>query len=295
MSAIPESPRCAPPVAAAASAPLRVASYNLMDGGTQDWPAQLELLASLEADLLGVQEAKHWERSDHARLHEAVEALGMQPLFAPSHSHGCHLVLFYRWPRVRCRGFRPDISCGRFHHTAARAQFTVDGLDERLRVLHWHGHPFSPTGRVTEAGWLTEYADPDHLTLLIGDLNTGGLTGVGADREPDWDQVPRHLHSRHRLLLPDGTYGASDRRAMSALANAGFIDPPQQLGMVPPRTAGHWGRGSEPFDRRSDYVLLSRRLAPALQDHRVVDTADSRRLSDHLPVVTSVDLTRLGR
>lgn len=289
MSVIDASRRPALQVPGAASARLRVGSYNVMDGGQDRWSGQLRLLASLDLDLLGIQEAKHWDRTDYARVHETAEALGMQPLFAPSQSHGCHLVLFYRWPRIQCRRFRADISCGRFHHAASRAQFTVDGVDEPLWVLHTHLHPFSPGVRLTEAGWLTEYANPDRLAVIIGDLNTGGLM----DKDPDdWDQVPVHLHSRHRLVLPDGSYGGSDRRAMSALTKAGFVDPPEQLGMEPPRTAGHWGHGSEPYDRRSDFVLLSRRLAPAVHDHRVVDTAETQRLGDHLPVITSVDLTR---
>lgn len=269
----------------ASSSRLRVGSYNVMDGGEDRWSGQMNLLASLDLDILGIQEAKHWDRNDGARLNETAEALGMQPLFAPSRSHGCHLVLLYRWPRVRCLRFQADISCGRFHHTASRAQLVVEGFDQPLCVLHTHLHPFSPSARLKEAGWLTEYAAPDRLSLIIGDLNTGGLT----DKDPDdWGSVPAHLQSRHRLVRPDGSYGGTDRRAMRALMEAGFVDPPQHLGITPPRTAGHWGGGSEPWDRRSDYVLLSPRVAPALRDHEVVDTPESQGLADHLPVIDTL-------
>lgn len=274
---------------------LRVGSYNVMDGGGDRWPAQVSLLAAQDLDILGIQEAKHWDRSDRARVHQTAEALGMQALFAPSQHHGCHLVLLYRWPRVRCLAFAPDISAGTFHHAASRAKFAVDGIVEPLWVIHTHLNPFSPSARLTETDWLTEYAGPSHLSLIIVDLNSGGLTGTGADREPDdWDLVPAHLHSRHRLVLPDGTYGGSDRRAMSALAQAGFVDPPQHLNIDPARTAGHWGRGSEPWNRRSDYVLLSPRMAPALRGHIVLDTPETRRLSDHLPVIDLFDVAEHG-
>lgn len=204
----------------ARSSLLRVGSYNIMDGGEDRWAGQMDLLASLDLDVLGVQEAKHWERHDHARLHTTAAALEMQALFAPSKSHGCHLVLFYRWPRVNCARFQPDISGGRFHHTASRALLEVDGL--ALQVLHTHLHPFAPSARLKEAGWLTEYAADDGLSLLIGDLNTSGL----GDPDPaDWEQVAAHLHSRHRQMLADGSYGGTDRRAMHALMNAGFVDP----------------------------------------------------------------------
>ncbi|MFD3414981.1 endonuclease/exonuclease/phosphatase family protein [Streptomyces cyaneofuscatus] len=265
---------------------LRVGSYNVMDGGGDRWAGQMELLASLDLDLLGIQEAKHWERSDRARLHATAEKLGMQPLFAPSQSHGCHLVLFYRWPRVNCIKFQPDISGGRFHHTASRAVLKVDGLT--IKVLHTHLHPFSPTARLTEAGWLTEYASASGLSLLIGDLNVSGL----GDEDPaDWNAVPAHLHSRHRKMLDSGSYGDADRAAMHALRRAGLVDPALHLGLTPPpRTTGHWGPGTEMWDRRSDYVLASPGLAPAIHDHEVVDTPATQALGDHLPTITTFNL-----
>ncbi|MFJ9979266.1 endonuclease/exonuclease/phosphatase family protein [Streptomyces cyaneofuscatus] len=260
---------------------LRVGSYNVMDGGGDRWAEQMDLLESLDLDILGIQEAKHWERQDRARLHATAERLGMQPLFAPSQSHGCHLVLYYRWPRVHCARFTPDISNGRFHHTASRAVMKVAGLT--IKVLHAHFHPFSPALRLTEAGWLTEYAAADEFSLIVGDLNVSGL----GDEDPaDWNRVPSHLHSRHRKVLPDGSYGDADRDAMRALRSAGFADPPLHLGIVPPRTTGYWGGGTERWDRRSDYVLASPPLIPAIYDHRVVDTPTARSLSDHLPTIT---------
>ncbi|WP_405438688.1 endonuclease/exonuclease/phosphatase [Streptomyces anulatus] len=273
----------------ARSSLLRVGSYNLMDGSGDRWAGQMDLLASLDLDILGVQEAKHWERQDYARLHATAAKLGMQALFAPSKSHGCHLVIFYRWPRVSCARFQPDISGGRFHHTASRAVLKVDGL--ALQVLHSHFHPFAPSARLKEAGWLTEYAAADALSLIIADLNT---SGIGDPDPADWEQVAAHLHSRHRRMLADGSYGGTDRDAMHALMNAGFVDPPRHLGLTPPRTAGHWDSG-ENWDRRSDYVLVSPRLAPTIHDHLVVDTPITRALGDHLPPVTVLNLTHLDR
>ncbi len=73
--------------------PLRVGGYNLRDGGVDEagdrrWRAQLDILDALRLDVLAVQEATHWDRDDFARLHATADALRMQPLFAPSRSHG---------------------------------------------------------------------------------------------------------------------------------------------------------------------------------------------------------------
>jgi exodeoxyribonuclease-3 len=274
--------------------PLRVGSYNLLDGGVDEagdrrWRAQLDVLDALSLDVLAVQEATHWDRDDFARLHATADALRMQPLFAPSRSHGCHIVVFHRWPRVRSERWNPDAGCGSFHHTLARARLRVEGFAHPVVLLATHLDPFSGGDRLAEAGWMTEYAAPGRYTILAGDLNTIGA----ADPEPDWSRVADHLHSRHRLVLPDGSLGPTDRRAMRLLTAAGFIDPPERLGLVFARTAGYHRTG-EPLGRRSDFVLVSAELAPALVGHRVVDTETTRAASDHLPVVVDLALDRLA-
>jgi exodeoxyribonuclease-3 len=274
-----------PSAAALEVGTVRVGTYNLLNGGGGDrWGAQMDLLASLDLDVLCIQEAKHWDRRRLAKVFGTANALEMQPLFAPSAHHGCHLVTLYRWPRVRCEGFDPDMACGNFHHTASRAELSVDGLS--LQVINTHLDPFSGQDRLDETAWLTEYAAPGQRTLLVGDLNTVGLT----DQEPaDWDQFPAHLHSRHRQIRENGTYGDTDRRAMAALISAGYVDPPVQLGIPAQRTAGYWSP-EELWDHRSDYVLVAPVLAPSLCAYEVVDTAAARALADHLPVVATLDL-----
>ncbi|MFJ2217652.1 hypothetical protein ACIQVO_37510 [Streptomyces sp. NPDC101062] len=82
-------------------ATVRAGSYNIKDGGGDRWPGQMKAVATLGLDLLGIQEAKHWDRDRFKRMYEAASTWGMQPIFTPSASHGCHLVLFYKWPRLQ--------------------------------------------------------------------------------------------------------------------------------------------------------------------------------------------------
>ncbi|GAA3162382.1 MULTISPECIES: endonuclease/exonuclease/phosphatase family protein [Streptomyces] len=265
---------------------LRVGTYNIRDGGAsdaQDFARQLDLVAGL--DILGLQEAKHWDRDRERRLHDAARALGMQPLLTPSANHGCHLLLLVRAPRVRIVEHTPNLAAGTFHHAASRTLIEVDDR-YRITVLHTHLNPVSPDMRLAEAGWLTEYAEEGRRTLLLGDLNTIGVS----DPEPDdWSCVPWHLYSRHRLVLPDGVYGGADRRAIRTLSVAGFIDPPDHLGVAAVPTTGYWP-GAEAWARRSDYVLLSEALTPALTDWTVIDNPAARTSSDHLPGIATLDL-----
>lgn len=266
---------------------LRIGTYNLLDGGGERLIRQTDLLRSLELDILCLQEAKHWDRNGFERMFVTARALGMQPLFAPSASHGCHLITLYRWPRLHCTAFTPDAAEGQFHHTLSRALLDADGI--LLGVTHTHLHPFSGLRRLHETGWMTEYGAPDGYELIAADLNSPGPDDPDLE---DWQLLPAHLHSRHRLMREDGTYGGIDYRAIQALTTAGFTDPPAHLAVPVPRTAGYWN-DNELWDHRSDHILLSPGLTPALTGYDVPDTPDTQALSDHLPVIVTLDLDAL--
>ncbi|MFD9816582.1 endonuclease/exonuclease/phosphatase family protein [Streptomyces sp. NPDC059080] len=267
--------------------PLRVGTYNIRDGGAPDGDFERQLALVADLDILGIQEAKDWDRDRERRLRRAARVLGMQPLLTPSASHGCHLLLLIRTPRVQIIEHTPNIAPADFHHAASRTLIEADG--HRITVLHTHLDPAGPDKRLAETGWLTEYAESGRRSLLIGGLNT-----VGPDdpESPSWDAIPQHLHSRHRQALPSGEYGGLDRRAIRALIAAGYADPAAHLGRPPTPTAGYWP-GSEEWEHRSDFVLPSRGLAPALTNWTVIDTSAARRSSDHLPGIATLDLHNL--
>jgi len=266
---------------------LAAGTWNVLNGGGARLPAIVDHLRTLKLDVLCIQEAKGWDKDDFRIMREEVaEPLGMEAHLAASNSHGCHLVTLFG-PRLKLEtdGWTPDIVLGRFHHTASRARLTLDGDDGRpvqLTVINTHLAPFSPATRAIEAGWLTEYADPDSPTLILGDLNEP----CPQDREPDWDQeMPRHLWSRHRRR-EGGQYTDAGRDAIGALLDAGFRHTAAQLGQTPQPTVGHW-TPTEPWEHVSDYILTSPGLDNVLQlDHCTVPRPpDDLRLSDHDPVV----------
>lgn len=270
------------------STTLRVVSYNVHDGGLDGgddrrWRAQIDVLGSLVADVVVVQEAKHWDRDGAARMFATAEALSMQPLLARSASHDCHLVVLYRWPKVTCVRFDPAAGCGAFHHALARADLHITGFDQPVRVAATHLDPFSGDNRLAEAGWLTTREYTDGRTILAGDLNCIGAT----DPEPDWNTLDSP-HTHRRLIGLGGHPGPADRRAMRVLLAEGYHDPhtPNSACRSPPPQAT---RTVNP-GRRSDYILPSGALLPALVGYQVIDTPTTRAASDHLPVIADLDL-----
>ncbi|KOT52696.1 MULTISPECIES: hypothetical protein [Streptomyces] len=274
--------------------PLKAATYTL--GGADRLPGQLAMLQPLELDLLCVQSAADWDGDHMARV---TSELGMQGRIAPSR-YGGHLVTLYRPSRLKPATYNPDVTRGSVHHTVALATFFTDDF-EMIDVVHTHLAPGCPLARQREVSWLTPYAErgsevtPRRYALCMGELE---MAGVDDAEDPDiWSIIPPHEHSKHRLMREDGSYGGTDHRAMAALLQAGYVDPPVRLGMTPPRTAGYWieqetGRRGE-TDRRTTHILLSPDLAPALEFYLVIDNESSRRLSHRLPVVVTLDPARL--
>ncbi|MFI9630038.1 endonuclease/exonuclease/phosphatase family protein [Streptomyces sp. NPDC052042] len=283
---------------------LRIGTYNMLDGGldgwgkntnntrglsTEHWKRQMEVLGELRLDVLALQEAKHYDSDDFALAKATGSALGMNWKLAPSARHGCHLMTLVRPAQVEIRDFVMDAAAGAFHHTVSRARLVMVRTGEELDFFNTHLAPFSPQKRCEEVTWLTEHGGRGDA-VLVGDLNGPGV----ADPEPtdeEWKTFPSELHSRHRYLNPDGSYGMSDRRPLATLRHAGFRDVVADLGYPWAPTVGHWS-AREPLRMRFDHILPAKGMASRLGDVEVVDTPVTRGLSDHLPVVAEFTLLR---
>ncbi|MGK5543540.1 endonuclease/exonuclease/phosphatase family protein [Streptomyces sp. URMC 127] len=252
-------------------------------------------LASRVPDVLVVSELRGWEEGGWWRLWELADGLGMiaLPPVLSARGRGNHLAVLIRPETVRVYAYDPDACRGAFYHGLARLVVYLKDAPQRVTILGTHLCFLGGEERLAEARWLTGYADDyegnGQRVFLAGDLNTIGLH----DEEPDWSKIPRNLRSRHCLTNTDGSFGATDRRAIGHLTAAGFADPYELLDRPPQRTAGYWG-SEELLNHRSDFILANRLAAPVVLyvlDITVHDTEVTRGLSDHLPVEATVATT----
>ncbi|MFC0039532.1 endonuclease/exonuclease/phosphatase family protein [Actinomadura rayongensis] len=256
---------------------LRIGTWNLLEGGLDGTDAsrlerQIDLLAELDLDLLGLQEAT-WRHRGAEMLHHVAHRLGMTArVLTPSNHHACALATFVRErPGVRVVGEAHDTS-GSWWHALAHVEVDVDGIGT-FDFLNTHLAPSSEDQRAREGQQLGLYKNC--RAILLGDMNA----------VPATDPLPS----------PDDTddgraHGKRDRRAAQAIARAGFVDVGASVGDTTP-TVGHIEPGKLAY--RCDRIMHNN-LPVEHVTHEVISCVDNATgsghdyLSDHSPVVATL-------
>ncbi|GAA4828247.1 hypothetical protein GCM10025787_03210 [Saccharopolyspora rosea] len=225
-----------------------------------------------------------------------------------------HVGLLWNPARIRARvdGFRPFEGGGEFWHAAAVQEFRVDGLDRPLVVGSYHGTPFQQDARPDEArrivSILTRPYGENRLAIIGGDWNSISADRVHRDGEwqfwhpdPYWiegaENVWREPFTYQCIVTETGPDGMpvrwhADRRPGEVLMRAGCRDTAALAGAAWAPSVGHADHADMGY-RTLDTHRVSPALTPAVADWQVVDWQVAREASDHLPVVTTLDLSRL--
>lgn len=276
-----------------------IATLNLEDG------SELELLPDLvgqagDVDVLLFQEARAFNfdgQERRFRAEEVLAPLGLDRSFLTRSTRGLlHEMIFVRSARIRpVRHFTPDLP-DVFHDQSGWLQVRADGADAPLWLrsvqwAYWNGDV-----RLDEAQKLTRYAAPDSAAIIGGDFNSlwPDCPGHEPEFEPDWTALPAHKRHHKTLppgLAPDGRL-VSDRRALTVLAQAGFVSAGCAAGdtTVTVNADRDNGQGA-----RVDHVVLSPLLAAAIVpgSYRVHVSGLGDRASDHRMVSASLNLGSL--
>ncbi len=261
-------------------------TYNIKTGGADRnhgdrLDAIIRVVAREAPDVLALQEMRGFDRRGRWRLSELGDALGMRPFVAGS-LFGQPVAVLVR-PPGRVAGTRA--LTWQLHHAAAAV--TVDTDRGPLTVVSTHLNPFSPQRRMREARWLAaRFARADRMVVVTGDLNALDPWTAHDERLA---RLPMLFRRRH--LAADGV--TADTRAISAFADAGFVDlwrvaPAGDRELTAPTSRGG---GREFSGMRIDYVLGTGPVARVALGCRVVEGGESEYASDHHPVVADLDLS----
>jgi endonuclease/exonuclease/phosphatase family metal-dependent hydrolase len=274
---------------------LTIGTLNLEDG------RELDLLPDLVSQVPGIdillfQEARSFDSEGQAlrfRAEGLLAPLGLDRSFLTRSTRGqLHEMVFIRTSRLHpVAHFTPDLP-DVFHDQIGWVQVRAEGMDAPLHLrsvqwAHWNGDV-----RLDEAQKLTRYAAPHTAAVIGGDFNSlwPDCPGHEPEFEPDWEALPPHKRHHKTLppgLRPDGRL-ASDRRALSVLAGAGFTSAGCAARDVTVTVNAQIDNGQ---GARIDHLVLSPMLAAALVPgaYRVHVSDTGNRASDHRLVTAQVD------
>lgn len=278
---------------------LTVATLNLEDGRELDLLPHLVGQVVDDVDVLLFQEGRAYDASGQRRRFRAEELLcplGLDRSFLTRSGRGVlHELVFVNSSRIRPVAHyvpeSPDVFCDQ----VGVVQVRVPGLGRDLVLksvqwAHWNGDV-----RLDEALRLTRRAAPDVAAIIGGDFNSlfPDCPTHPPEFEPDWMALPPHKRLHKTLppgLRPDGRL-TSDRRALTVLAEAGFVSAGCVAGDATVTINSDHGQGA-----RIDHILVSPLLAPAVvgESYRVWTGEPGKRASDHWMVSVRLDLRRLG-
>jgi endonuclease/exonuclease/phosphatase family metal-dependent hydrolase len=246
---------------------LKLLTYNVLEGALPDrLPAVLRVIASADADIVAIQEARHWRRNRREAFRRVARTLGMRGLLAKANS-GFDIAIFSRLPILGRANHGLDTI---FLHTTVSVDLAAPG-GETFTLFVTHLRPDYPSRR-REMRLLLEWMRPYRRRhcALCGDLNSL-MAGDPIDSARIWRE---------------SELGRGPQGVIAAIERAGWDDC---FRLHNPRAAG-FTLGARRRVARVDYIFASKPLARALNACRVLRHPELLAASDHSPVWAEFDI-----
>lgn len=252
--------------------PVRVVAYNLEFGGRKQLAAIQEVLAQLDADVVGLTEA-----DDREVVETLAKRLGYHHVWAEG-SGDRHIATLSRFP----------IDSWQIYNRHPLAQAILETRltlpDGALTIYNVHFLPYLllpfELHRWWAAGALTKMIRQQRpgRHLIMGDLNAVGA----GDRVLQKDN-PIAMQKKMRWQL-----GLVFRLALPRLLRAGYVDCFRHLH---PNEDGFTWYTREKRTTRYDYVLADVEMAAGLRVCRVVNEITAvYHASDHFPLLAEFEI-----
>lgn len=245
---------------------LKILTYNLEFGGRKQLEAISQLLAHINADVIGLTEA-----DDPEVVQILADRLKMQQIWGEG-SGERHIALLSRFPIKAWQIYnQPPL-------TQAALRAVLQTPSGNLTIYNVHFLPFLllpfEVRRWQAAGKLLQIIQnkPPDSHLIIGDINA---IAPG-------DRVLQHKNPKRMRQLMMLQFRLIFRFAMPRLLQAGYTDCFRHL--HPHKDGFTWWTINP--TTRYDYILADGRMLPKLQSCRVVDDHPAvYNASDHFPLL----------
>ncbi|MDW6057860.1 endonuclease/exonuclease/phosphatase family protein [Streptomyces sp. FXJ1.4098] len=272
------------------------------DGGRQGEHRDLalDILTALNPDVVLQQEAKHSRERGKRLMHAAERRLGLRGFLStpnPGVDADIATAVYLRPSMFHVAEQRPHAKPFWMHPCHVQAQ--LGDCPVPLNFVSAHLCFFDAGRRLEEAGWLTTLAKPGMVTLVGMDSNSYPKAPEPTAL-PNWDTVADRPHMVQRTYMDADGHRRSDNRPDAALIEAGYVDLARhaadhlehKVEDVLAPTAGY-GKPHQGGPQRIDRTYAAGGLATALQYVEVIDTDDTREVSDHALLLFRFNRARL--
>jgi len=252
---------------------LRIATYNLFEGGGSSYNRLIEFVHQANLDVLCLQEVNHWEDADMARLKDFTD----KTLFS-SYAFGNSNTEYKLATVAKHPITNKVLHAEAFWHAALETRIKVEGKE--IVVFNLHLDPWQESSREKEINRVLAAVDPHVPTIITGDFNS---------LSPQDDYGSNLLP----LLMAKGIskYGtqAIEHRVVDRLLSMGFVDAAVQVNEFIPTvpTAFSTDKDHE-VPVRIDYIFVSPDLAQLIKSVECVKTDLTETISDHYPVILTL-------
>jgi hypothetical protein len=218
-------------------------------------------------------------------------------------AHDMHCAILWRPDVVTPTGTWRMYGQGELWHALIIGVVEIDGF--RLGIGCYHAPSLERDVRAAEAERIVHAslttACPHVLICMDGNALSGTRTTDGGFYDQDVYEQQKNWHPQFVFQCQwtrdtDGTISSwhADRRPSDVLTAGGLVDAAAALGEPWAATIGHKHPNGPHTRRRVDIAWATQALVPALRGSRPVQDALTEAASDHLPVVTVMDLTMLA-
>ncbi len=254
---------------------VRIASYNLWNGAASTYFRLIDFAKDQGFDVLCLQEVNGWQAKDFERLKDFADRADFNTYEFGNSNSEYKMATFSRLPVT----FR-DVHVEGFWHCAIETR--VQAGDTEISIINLHLDPWKEDPRLREIERLLRLIDVSKPTIITGDINS-------ISRQDNL--APEFLAELQKRKV--AKYGASelDYRVTDFLTAAGFVDAAVQLGHVETTVPTPFSTEEEhEVPARIDCAYVSSSLVPQLRDFEVIKNSDTDKISDHYPIVLTLEI-----
>lgn len=259
---------------------ITIASYNLWNGSNETYNRLVDYIKAQHLDVLCLQEVNGWQDDNFAKLNDFMDRAGFTDNEYGNSNSEYKLATLTTLPIIS-----KTVHQEGFWHCIVETHVKVGNIE--IVIFNVHLDPWKEEPRVREIEKLLNKVDPSKLTVITGDFNS-------LSRQDNYP--PEFLATLQKRKFYKFGQDTLEYRVTDALTSAGVVDAAAKcnhMDITAPTPYGESQNTEEipvsEMPARIDYAFVSSSLAPMLKDCIVLKNESTDKISDHYPLLLTLD------